>query len=120
MWLAIQISTIHGYILFSAGTKLNVFAHKSGQLVGSGFYDANLYVTGLKVIKDFVMFSDVHKSVHFLRWRQQDRTLTLLAKDFMPLTVTSCDFAVFGRQLTLLVADAMKGLQVCCSSFSNL
>ena len=44
--------------------------HFTGKdLIGIAFYDTSTYITSLSVIKGFILYGDVFKSVAFLRWR---------------------------------------------------
>lgn len=38
------------------------------QLVKSAFYDNNFLVSGLAVVKDFLLVGDIHKGVAFVRY----------------------------------------------------
>nr|CCA24259.1 conserved hypothetical protein [Albugo laibachii Nc14] len=101
------------YVLASVGSKMIVYEFKSDQLIGCAFYDAQMFITSLSVLrKEYVMYSDVYKSVSFLRWRQKDRQLILLAKDYEPLAVTTAEFNILDTRLALIAADVEENLHV--------
>ncbi|CCI41418.1 unnamed protein product [Albugo candida] len=101
------------YVLASVGSKMIVYEFKSDQLIGCAFYDAQMFITSLSVLrKEYVMYSDVYKSVSLLRWRQKDRQLLLLAKDYEPLAVTTAEFNILDTRLALLAADVEENLHV--------
>ncbi|KAJ0404451.1 hypothetical protein ATCC90586_001955 [Pythium insidiosum] len=94
------------------GMKLIVYEFKSDQLTACAFYDAQMYIVSLSVIKDYVMYADVYKSVHFLRWREKQRQLQLLAKDYEPLAITATEYSVAEKKLALLAGDMEENLHV--------
>ncbi|KAF4028982.1 CPSF A subunit region [Phytophthora infestans] len=107
-----MVSQLGPYVLAAVGSKLIVYEFKSEQLIGCAFYDAQMYIVTLSVVKDFVMYGDVYKSVHFLRWREMQRQLVLLAKDYEPLAVSATEFSVFEKKLALLAVDMDENLHV--------
>lgn len=101
------------YVLAAIGSKIIVYQLKSEQLVGCAFYDAQVYIVSMKSIKNiYVIYGDIHKSVHLLRWQEFERSLTLLAKDFMALPVFSVEFSVNEHNLGILATDENKNLSV--------
>lgn len=107
-----MVSQLGPYVLAAVGSKLIVYEFKSEQLIGCAFYDAQMFIVTLNVVKDFVMYGDVYKSVHFLRWRERQRQLVLLAKDYEPLAVSATEFSVFEKKLALLAVDMDENLHV--------
>jgi hypothetical protein len=59
----------------TGGSKLYVYEWVEEKLVGRSFFDAHLYITTLKTLKFFIIFGDVHHSLHLLRWREDIRML---------------------------------------------
>ncbi|KAG3146504.1 hypothetical protein PI124_g10107 [Phytophthora idaei] len=106
------VAQLGPYVLAAVGSKLIVYEFKSEQLIGCAFYDAQMFIVTLNVVKDFVMYGDVYKSVHFLRWREMQRQLVLLAKDYEPLAVSATEFSVFEKKLALLAVDMDENLHV--------
>ena len=100
------------YVLAAIGPKIIVHQLKSEQLIGCAFYDAQVYIVSMKTIKDYVLFGDVYKSIHFLRWKEYERSLTLLGKDFNPLPVHAIDFSISDKSLGLIAADDWKNISV--------
>ncbi|KAL7691811.1 putative cleavage/polyadenylation specificity factor, A subunit [Plasmopara halstedii] len=106
------VAQLGPYVLAAVGSKLIVYEFKSEQLIGCAFYDAQMYIVTLNVIKDFIMYGDVYKSVHFLRWREMQRQLLLLAKDYEPLAVSATEFSVYEKRLALLAVDMDENMHV--------
>ncbi|CAI5719515.1 unnamed protein product [Peronospora effusa] len=107
-----MVSQLGPYVLAAVGSKLIVYEFKSEQLIGCAFYDAQMFIVTLNVVKDFIMYGDVYKSVHFLRWRENQRQLMLLAKEYEPLAVSATEFSVFEKKLALLAVDMDENLHV--------
>ncbi|DAZ99895.1 TPA: hypothetical protein N0F65_011818 [Lagenidium giganteum] len=107
-----MVQQLGPFVLAAVGSKLIVYEFKSEQLIGCAFFDAQMYITSVSVVKDFIMYGDVYKSVYFVRWKEKQRQLVLLAKDYEPLAVTSTEFNIFDKRLALLAGDMEENLHV--------
>lgn len=107
-----MVSQLGPYVIAAVGSKLIVYEFKSEQLIGCAFYDAQMFIVSISIVKDFVMYGDVYKSVHFLRWKEKQRQLVLLAKDYEPLAVSTTEFNLFEKRLALLAVDIEENLHV--------
>ncbi|KAI9909777.1 hypothetical protein PsorP6_010059 [Peronosclerospora sorghi] len=54
-----MVSQLGPYVLAALGSKIIVYEFKSEQLVGCSFYDAQMFIVTLNVVKDFIMHGDV-------------------------------------------------------------
>eukprot|EP00941_MAST-03F_sp_MAST-3F-sp1_P003151 g3151.t1 len=109
---AITQMKLRKYIALTTGSKLFLFKWMKGALVGLAFFDGSVYVHTISAIRDFIVLSDVHDSIQLLRWKENDRRVVLLAKDYDPLDGTATDFLVNDRQLGIVAADTEGNLQV--------
>ena len=100
------------YVLATIGAKIIVHEFKSEQLVGCAFYDGQFYITSMNTCREYVLYGDVYKSVHFLHWNEIERSLTLLAKDFNPLNVTATEFSISENQLGLVASDIHENISI--------
>lgn len=107
-----SVAQLGPYVIAAIGSKLIVYEFKSEQLIGCAFYDAQMYIVSISIVKDFVMYGDVYKSVHFLRWKEKQRQLVLLAKDYEPLAVSATEYNLFEKRLALLAVDMEENLHV--------
>jgi len=71
-----------------------------------------LHVVSLNIVKNFILFGDIHKSIYFLSWKEQGSQLSLLAKDFGSLESFATEFLIDGSTLSLVVSDSDKNLQI--------
>ncbi|RLO07627.1 hypothetical protein DYB28_003104, partial [Aphanomyces astaci] len=102
-----MVCQLGAYVLAAVGAKLIVYELKGGQLIGCAFFDAQLYIVSLNVIKSYILYGDLYKSVHFLHWKPQEKTIIMLAKDFEPLDSR-------GGQKLLRTSDFHLGTRVTC------
>eukprot|EP00501_MAST-03F_sp_TOSAG23-6_P002142 GSMAST32.ASY1.ANO1.2240.1 assembled CDS len=114
---AITQMKLRKYIALSSGSKIFLFKWMKESLVGLAFFDGPVYIHSLMAIRDFVVFSDVHKSVQLLRWKENVSfyffsIFFLLAKDYDPLDSTASSFMINDRQLGLVAADEQSNLTV--------
>jgi cleavage and polyadenylation specificity factor subunit 1 len=106
------IASIQGNLLVAIGAKIILHTWNGSELNGAAFFDAPLYVVSLNIVKNFVLFGDIHKSIYFLNWKEEGAQLQILAKDFTPLDCTTSEFLIDGGTLSLLVADSHKNVQI--------
>ena len=76
-------------MLVAVGPRINVLMWADGSLRPCGFYDAHMYITSINVIKDFVMVGDLFRSIHFLRWKDAEKNLAFLSRDYEPNAVVA-------------------------------
>ncbi|KAL0476299.1 cleavage and polyadenylation specificity factor subunit 1 [Acrasis kona] len=116
-----SVVALEGYLIVSVGPKLYVyfFDWKNKQLAPASFYDAQFFVTSMNTIKNYIVYGDMFKGLHFMRWREKGHRLTLLAKDYRHLSAGgsltetySTEYLVDDQVLGLLCADADKNLQL--------
>lgn len=105
------VAAVEGYLLVCVGSKLTLHQLLNKRdLNAIAFYDAQMYITGLHVVKNYILVTDLYKSVCLLRWKEQTRTLALLSKDLDRLNVVSASYLVDGTQLTFVCADVRQNL----------
>ena len=100
-------------LVVGAGAEITVEQWNSTQmsLTQVGFFHANMQVQEICLLKTFLLVSDAYDSLHFLVWRESDKSLTLLAKDFEPTAVYACGFLSRGSAITFLCHDDQQNIQ---------
>ena len=83
----LDISVLDGVILAAAGTRLEVLELKGTALQRTAFYDAQILLRSVSVIKDYILLGDVHKSLTFVQSSQRSRQLNELSKVHSVLTL---------------------------------
>ncbi|KAL6653028.1 hypothetical protein ACP70R_011953 [Stipagrostis hirtigluma subsp. patula] len=106
------VASLQGHLLIASGPKITLNKWTGSELTAVAFYDAPLHVVSLNIVKNFVLFGDVHKSIYFLSWKEQGSQLSLLAKDFASLDCFATEFLIDGSTLSLAVSDSDKNVQI--------
>lgn len=65
------LSSLEGYLLLTIGNKLEMHQWTGSNLLRTAFFDAPMLITSLNVVKTFILFGDVHKSIYFVQYRDQ-------------------------------------------------
>ncbi|WVW79420.1 protein CFT1 [Kwoniella bestiolae CBS 10118] len=100
------ISHINGYLLNSNGPKLYVKGFDDDQqLMGLAFLDVQIYVTSIKVFKNFILVSDLYKNFWFIALQEDPYKLTTISKDLQPVSPVVTDFLVHESQMTFVSND---------------
>ena len=90
----LDITVLDGVILAAAGTRLEVLELKGKVLQRTAFYDAQILLRSVSVIKDYILLGDVHKSLTFVQSSQRCRQLNELSKAcaavYHPAGLTCC------------------------------
>ena len=76
----LDIAVLDGVILAAAGTRLEVLELRGSTLQRTAFYDAQILLRSVSVIKDYILLGDVHKSLTFVQSSQRSRQLNELSK----------------------------------------
>jgi CPSF A subunit region len=90
---------------------VNVEQWGNGKLTQVGFYRATMQILDIKYFKHFLLLSDAYDSLYFLIWRESDKSLTLLAKDYDPIPVVATGIMRRGPNATFLCHDDRHNLQ---------
>lgn len=97
---------VYGWLKGRGGHELRMCA----------FFDSETYVTSLRVVKHYVMYTDVYRSVRFLRFNKEPGDpggdLELLGSDRCAVTTTASEFMSNGSALGLVVTDMERNVQV--------
>eukprot|EP00198_Chlamydomonas_reinhardtii_P004163 XP_001693499.1 predicted protein [Chlamydomonas reinhardtii] len=102
----------------AGGTAAAAAAAGSGSGSGGGsldkraFFDLPSLATGLVTVKDYLLASDVHQGLFFLRYSDASRVLEFMSKDFDGRDVLTCGVVIAEPKLHFLAADAAGTLQM--------
>ncbi|KAH7664725.1 cleavage and polyadenylation specificity factor subunit 1 protein [Dioscorea alata] len=106
------LASLQGHLLIASGPKIILHKWTGAELNGVAFYDAPLHVVSMNIVKNFVLLGDIHKSIYFLNWKEQGAQLTMLSKDFGSLDCYATEFLIDGTQLSMVVSDDQKNIQI--------
>jgi len=97
-------------IVVGAGAEVTVEQWGSGKLTQVGFYHAHMQVQEIVLFKTFFLLSDAYDSLHFLVWRESDKSLTLLAKDYEPTQMFASGLISRGGAMSFVCHDDRQNL----------
>lgn len=98
-------------LIIGAGADVNVEQWGNEKLTQVGFFRATMHVLDIKLFKNFFVLSDAFDSIYFLVWRESDKSLTLLAKDYDPIPVYAAGLLSRGGSLDLVCHDDRQNFQ---------
>ena len=98
-------------LIITAGPDVNVEQWGNDKLTQVGFFRATMHVLNIKLFKNFLILSDAYDSLFFLVWRESDKSLTLLAKDYDPIPVYCSGILSRGGSLDFVCHDDRQNLQ---------
>ena len=98
-------------LIIGAGADINVEQWGNGKLTQVGFFRATMQVLDIFMFKNFLLLSDAYDSLYFLVWRESDKSLTLLSKDYDPMVVYAAGTMSRGGSLTFVCHDDRQNLQ---------
>ena len=76
-----------------------VWTVKNNDLVGLAFIDTQVYIHELHAMKNLVLAADVSNSVSVLRFQQDFRTISLLARDYKHRDIYGVEYLVDNTQV---------------------
>jgi CPSF A subunit region len=100
-------------LVIGAGSDINieVWSQPHSKLIQVGFYRATMHILDILHFKNFLLLSDAYDSLYFLIWRESDKSLTLLAKDYDPIPVYATGIMSRGAAMTFVCHDDRQNLQ---------
>ena len=99
-------------LVIGAGSDVNIEQWGSSEkLTQVGFYRATMHILDIQHFKNFMILADAYDSFYFLVWRESDKSLTLLAKDYDPIVVYAAGVMSRGSSLTFVCHDDRENLQ---------
>jgi len=97
-------------LVVGAGAEITVEQWGNEKLTQVGFFHANMQVQDIVLFKTFLLLSDAYDSLHFLVWRESDKSLTLLAKDYEPTSVYAAGLLTRGGGVSFVCHDDRQNL----------
>jgi len=98
-------------LVIGAGADVNLEQWGNGKLTQVGFFRATMQILNILLFKNFLLLSDAYDSLYFLVWRESDKSLTLLAKDYDPIAVYAAGIMSRGAAMTFLCHDDRQNVQ---------
>ncbi|PWY99208.1 hypothetical protein BCV70DRAFT_201410 [Testicularia cyperi] len=103
------IADLNGLLINTAGQKLYVRAlEKEEWLISVAFLDCPFYITRVRVVKNFVLLSDVKKSLWLLALQEEPFRFVTLGRDIVDQHVALGEFLVHGDKVALVAASGER------------
>eukprot|EP00981_Chlorochromonas_danica_P014983 scaffold9796_cov154-Ochromonas_danica.AAC.6 len=102
------------YLVGSVGQTIYIYRLNSDtmELDQVAFYFAQHYVSSVRIVKHYLVVTDVLHSVQLLYFREEDLSLHLVAKDFNRRICREVDTLIDGDKVAFLTSDVHGGLQL--------
>lgn len=102
------------YLVGSVGQTVYIYRLNSDtmELDQVAFYFAQHYVSCVRIVKHYLVVTDVLHSVQLLYFREEDLSLHLVAKDFNRRICREVDTLIDGDKIAFLTSDVHGGLQL--------
>lgn len=104
------ITHVVGFLVTAVGQKIYLWQLKDDDLIGVAFIDTHIYVHEMCSIKSLILVADVYKSISLLRFQDDYRTLSLVSRDYHPMSVYTIEYVVDPPNLGFLVSDNEENL----------
>jgi len=80
------------------------------------FYFAKFYIVSISIIKNYILLSDFGHSVQLLVWREADRSLNPVSRDYENCVCLSTSFVPVSTSLGMVCSDDEGNIQIlqCC------
>ena len=98
-------------LILAAGADINVEQWGNNKLTQVGFFRATMQISDIRMFKNFLLLSDAYDSLYLLVYRESDKSLTLLAKEYEPVAVYAAGILTRGPSATFLCHDDRQNVQ---------
>mmetsp|Transcript_27297 Transcript_27297/g.106676 ORF Transcript_27297/g.106676 Transcript_27297/m.106676 type:complete len:1491 (+) Transcript_27297:112-4584(+) len=106
------VQALQGYVVVGVGPKVEVYKLVEDEIVCCSFFFAQLFCTSITSLKQYVIVGDMFKSISFLYWRDRNKSLNFLGKDYQPLQTYATEFLLHNDDLSLVASDGLGNIQL--------
>lgn len=102
---AALVKEMNGYLVSTMANKVTVYEWTGSDLNQVSFFDLPTGAASVSVVKNFVLLTDTIKSSYFIRWREENKEMGLLSKDYAPMDGSTSEFLIDGSTLAMVAGD---------------
>ncbi|GAB5365414.1 hypothetical protein AAMO2058_001055800 [Amorphochlora amoebiformis] len=108
------IEQMEGNLIIAVAAKVLMYQWDMDkrQLIGRGFYDCEIYIVKMRVMRNYLLAGDYCQGLHLIAWDFDMRLLVNVARDPYHSEVTDVEYAISGDNLGLVCANTERKLQV--------
>ena len=101
------------YVLTTVGSIVYVYKFNpdTTELEQVAFYYAQIYITSVSIVKNYIILADMYHSIQLLYWRAEDYSLNFVSKDYDRSVVPASGFIIDGNKLAIVAADDESNIQ---------
>jgi cleavage and polyadenylation specificity factor subunit 1 len=100
-----NVSDINGYLIIVMGLKLFIRSlEKDEWLITVAFLDTPYQLTSVQRLKNFLLLTDVHKSVWFVAFQEEPYRLVVISKDYNDVYQSCGSFLIREEDMTIIAA----------------
>lgn len=105
------ICQVKSYLLSAIGQKIYIWQLKQEKdLTGIAFIDTQIYVNAAVSLRNLILIGDIYKSISLLRYQEETRTLSLVARDNKSLQIYACEYLIDNGQMSFIVSDSERNI----------
>ena len=108
------IKQLGEYVLTTVGSIVYVYKFNpdTTELEQVAFYYAQIYITSVSIVKNYIILADMFHSIQLLYWRAEDYSLNFVSKDYDRSVVPASGFVIDGNKLAIVAADDESNIQL--------
>ena len=101
------MSSMQEMLVATIGATVNVYSFDWGEqsLNVKAFYYSSTYITSISSLKNYLLLSDLYNSISLVRWREENNSLTCIAKDPHKVATMAAEFVYSDGEIALIAAD---------------
>lgn len=107
----VKIAEVQGVLCVCVGSRVIIYRFIESQLVGTAFFDSQLFPVSISTLKNFIVVGDVCKGVVFLYWESEMHQLIFLGKDYEMEEIYDTMLIPDGNTLRILASDALGNIR---------
>ncbi|CAL8463354.1 g2888 [Coccomyxa elongata] len=109
-----DLAVMDGRLVVACGNNMQMMELRGSSLHMISFFHAQLFITSVSTIKNFILLGDVHKGLTFVHADKKANytALSQLSKDYNDVDVEAAEFVISGKKLFFLACDAAQNLRL--------
>ncbi len=79
-------------------------------MIGRAFVDIPFYIHKMVTLKNFILAADIHHSVALIRFQDDYKQLSFVAKDKRIIDTYTCEYLIDNTSVSFLATDSERNL----------
>lgn len=99
------VAAMEGYVIAGVGPLVSVYKLVGDEIVHLSFTFGQLYCTSIASLKQYVVAADMSKSVSFMYFRERNKSVNFLARDYEQVQSYATEFLIEGGNVSIILTD---------------